>query len=571
MSAGAQGPAAAAAAAAAAEQRREELFAEWLAKNHNTARYWAAATGGLIGLFVVSHWSQNLYSRHLSRKPNALRSTVRAIAKPIQRLSTARSLGPITILPEKVTLAMVYFAINAALTFYDAPQQAPMKTMLSKRFGWMSLLNLLFTVFLGLKNTPLSPLAGYSFDSLNILHRCVGYTTILYMILHSTTYTAFLFESGFQSVLAEPKEYAGAVSGFAMLALLATSIGPVRKRFYEIFYASHIILVAIIIIALGLHRPEYMLKAFIITTLSGALWLFDQAFRLSRWIYHGHNSTVTLQPLPGNATLVKFSKPITAAPGSSVFLWIPSIRKFQRHPFTLVSASPQATFLIKSRNGFTKSLYDTACKNPGVPLKASLEGPYGHVPNVHNNYEKVVLIAGGSGVTFTMALALEWLKKRKTPKDMRKLEFYWCVRNQEFLEWFEEEFKELRKETERVSVRVFCTCNNAGDEGSDESETSSLEKESIGGDEEKLGLRHLNLSRVAVRGSGEEVRRIESGGRPDVRTLVSNAMEGLSEDDRVLVAACGPEGLLNDVRKAVAVSRVAKAPSIEMFLEEFSF
>ncbi|KXT15723.1 hypothetical protein AC579_120 [Pseudocercospora musae] len=566
MSAGAQSP-----AAAAAEQRREQLFAEWLARNHSTARYWAAAMGGLIGLFVVSHWSQRLYSKHLSRKPNALRATVRAIARPVQRLSTARSLGPVTILPGKFTLALVYFAINAALTFYDSPQKAAMKTMLSKRFGWMSLLNLLLTIFLGLKNTPLSPLAGYSFDSLNVLHRCVGYTTILYMILHSTTYTAFLFKSGFQSVLAEPKEYAGAVSGFAMLALLATSIGPVRNRVYEVFYTSHIILVAIIIVALGLHRPEYMLKAFTITTLASTLWLFDQTLRFSRWIYH--NSIVTLHPLSGSTTLVKFSDPISAASGSSVFLWIPSIKQFQRHPFTLVTNSPRATFLVKSRDGFTKALYETACANPGAQLRASIEGPYGHVPNVHENFSKVVLIAGGSGVTFTMALALEWIRKRKTPKDMRKLEFWWCVRDLGCMEWFGEEFNELRQETERVSVRVFCTgIISTGEEGSDESETSSLEKESIGGDEvDKLGVGHLNLSRVAVRGSGEEVRRDVGCGRPDVRGLVSGAIEGLSEDERVLVAACGPEGLLNDVRRAVAVSRVAKAPSIEVFLEEFSF
>ncbi|EME82955.1 uncharacterized protein MYCFIDRAFT_80533 [Pseudocercospora fijiensis CIRAD86] len=563
MSAGAQSPAAAA-AAAAAEQRREILFAEWLAKNHSTARYWAAATGLLVGLCVVSHWSQKLYSTHLSRKPNALRSTVRAIAGPMQRLSTARSVGPVTILPGKFTLAMLYFAINAALTFYDSPQNAPMKTMLSKRFGWIALLNLLLTVFLGLKNTPLSPLAGHSFDSLNILHRCVGYTTILYMILHSTTYTAFLFESGFQSVLADPKEYAGAVSGFSMLALLATSIGPVRKRVYEVFYAAHIILVGIIIIALGLHRPEYTIKAFIITSLAGGLWLADQTFRFSRWIYH--NSTATLHPLPGNATLVKLNKPISAAPGSSVFLWIPSIKKFQRHPFTLVSASPQATLLIKSRAGFTQSLYDTACSNPSVMhFQASIEGPYGHVPNVHEHFQKVLLIAGGSGVTFTMALALEWIRKRKTPRDTRVLQFYWCVRDSACLEWFAEEFKELGKER-RVDVKVFCTAEREGGIN-DVSERSSVEKEFIG-DEEKLGSMG-NLSRVAVRGSREEVRR-EVSGRPDVRALVGGAVEGLSEDERVLIAACGPEGLLNDVRKAVAVSRVAKAPSIEMFLEKFS-
>ena len=46
-------------------------------------------------------------------------------------------------------------------------------------------MNLALVVFLGLKNTPLSPLAGKSYDSINVLHRVCGYTTILYMVLHA--------------------------------------------------------------------------------------------------------------------------------------------------------------------------------------------------------------------------------------------------------------------------------------------------------------------------------------------------------------------------------------------------
>lgn len=120
----------------AAAIQREIIFAEWLVKNHNTAIYWAAATGGLIGVFAVAHWARILYDRCVSRRPSATRSMIRAMTRPIQRLNCAKSLGPITILPGRYALALGYLGFNVALTFYDHPQLASMKTMLSKRFGW---------------------------------------------------------------------------------------------------------------------------------------------------------------------------------------------------------------------------------------------------------------------------------------------------------------------------------------------------------------------------------------------------------------------------------------------------
>jgi hypothetical protein len=49
----------------------------------------------------------------------------------------------------------------------------------------MALCNMCLAIFLGLKNTPVSPLAGKTYQDLNVLHRCVGYTTILFVVLHA--------------------------------------------------------------------------------------------------------------------------------------------------------------------------------------------------------------------------------------------------------------------------------------------------------------------------------------------------------------------------------------------------
>lgn len=429
----------------------------------------------------------------------------------------------------------------------------------------LALCNLFLAVLLGLKNTPLSPLAGVSFDSLNVLHRCVGYTTVLFMVLHATTYIAFLCESGAAQVLAEREQYAGAVASCAMLVLLCTSIGPVRRRVYELFYHTHLIMVALIIIAMGLHRPEMTVKAIIITILTGAIWFADKSLRLSRWVYYAVGNYGTLEPLAENVTRVTLHRSMRRArPGSSVFLWLPGVKKFQRHPFTLLSSNP-VTFLIRAEAGFTQALYEHARQNPSVKLRASIEGPYGHVPNAHN-FDKVVLIAGGTGVSFTMAVALDWSRTRRTPKDKRTLDFIWVVKNANCLEWLDAELNELEANPRiNVTIRVTQTAVVAHSTP----EKISCEKTQASVDVGVKELPSANTSMVA-RPSVSSLQNFALG-RPDTSAVLRQATESLTENQRLLVAACGPEGLLNGVRNSVAKLKVPGKPSIEMYLEQFSF
>lgn len=58
----------------------------------------------------------------------------------------------------------------------------------NKRFR-VSLCNMCLAIFLALKNTPLSPIAGRSYESINVLHRWCGYTTILLMTVHTAYVT----------------------------------------------------------------------------------------------------------------------------------------------------------------------------------------------------------------------------------------------------------------------------------------------------------------------------------------------------------------------------------------------
>lgn len=92
-----------------------------------------------------------------------------------------------------------------------------------------------------------------------------------------------------------------------------------------------------------------------------------------------------------------------------MFLWIPGIRSTESHPFTIASTNP-LELVIASYDGFTKDLHAHALKNPGKTLIASLDGPYGVVPNF-TSFTKVLFIAGGSGASFTVGVAVDLLRK----------------------------------------------------------------------------------------------------------------------------------------------------------------
>lgn len=158
-----------------------------------------------------------------------------------------------------------------------------------------------------------------------------------------------------------------------------------------------------------------------------SLYTLDRAIRFTRFIFYLPSNHATLTPLPSSkSTRVTLSRSMpNAAAGSHAFLYIPSIRAFQTHPFTMVSRNP-IEFVISARDGFTNDLFKAACEKPGRKVRAGIEGAYGCVPDV-TGYEKVVLFAGGSGATFAFALAVEWAKKHDVERK-GSLELVWSVR-----------------------------------------------------------------------------------------------------------------------------------------------
>lgn len=64
---------------------------------------------------------------------------------------------------------------------------------------------------------------------------------------------------------------------------------------------------------------------------------------------------------------------------------------------------------------------------------------------------------------------------------------------------------------------------------------------------------------------------IIEAGRPDVARFIVEMVQNSDANDRIAVAACGPEGLMQTARKAVAECIKIDGPSLELHCEQFGF
>lgn len=283
-----------------------------------------------------------------------------------------------------------------------------------------------FSVFLALKNTPLAWLTPWSYERINVLHRCTGVFALLHMTIHACSYSSYFAMKHQSSTLTSRTSIFGIIAGSSFFILGLSGV-VLRPWWYELFYYVHIMFATVAITMVALHQPSLAEGFLIVTIITGGIWALDRMVRVVRLVIYSTNNSVTLTPLDHGGTRVTLSKaPFGASSGKHCFLWIPAIRRFETHPFT-ISAMDPLEFVVTSHDGFTKELHTCAVATPGVALKASVEGSYGTFP-LPTGYDKVVLIAGGSGASFTFGVALNALNLL-AESSPTKIMFVWTVRH----------------------------------------------------------------------------------------------------------------------------------------------
>jgi predicted ferric reductase len=141
-------------------------------------------------------------------------------------------------------------------------------------------------------------------------------------------------------------------------------------------------------------------------------------------------------------------------------------RLFESHPLTIITAppsisclsniySPGITLGARAVGDWTRALNEFALQKgrldskvlsaekakdidqpifPPIHARVMMDGPYGGCSLDLGRYETVLLIAGGSGVTFTLAMLDDIVGRcvrlgRPHGERTRRIEFAWCVKS----------------------------------------------------------------------------------------------------------------------------------------------
>ena len=159
-------------------------------------------------------------------------------------------------------------------------------------------------------------------------------------------------------------------------------------------------------------------------------------------------------------------------PGEYVFINIPSISRFQWHPFTLTSCADESHHSVHIRvaGDWTESLAQKLKNfNPADDMRIRVDGPYGTSSNAIMQEKAVMLVAGGIGVTpFASILKDIWyaMNQNSSKLKLQKVFFVWICRDASSFEWFQNLLADLERTDARhfLTIRIYFTGKLSADD-----------------------------------------------------------------------------------------------------------
>ncbi|KAG6652343.1 hypothetical protein CIPAW_05G000100 [Carya illinoinensis] len=330
-----------------------------------------------------------------------------------------------------------------------------MLQMSAYTFGLIALSCLAFLFLPIVRGSILLRPVDIPFEHATRYHVWLGNLTMFLLTLHGLFYMILWAIRGIiRSEIIEWKSdgganLAGVICYVFGLLIWVTTLPPVRKRYFELFFYTHQLYV-LFVIFLALHIGDTNFsKVF------GGIFLFmlDRFLRFcqSRMTVN----IVSMKSLPCGTVKLVLSKPGNLGYNalSFIFLRVREISWLQWHPFS-VSSSPldgkyHLSVLVKAFGDWTSMLsrkvsnitedsqIELPLLTPGQ-IMASVEGPYGHESPYHLMYEKLVLVAGGSGISPFLAISSDILHRTKDKKTCvpRNVLLVWAVKRSNELSLF---------------------------------------------------------------------------------------------------------------------------------------
>ncbi|TFK50651.1 iron reductase [Heliocybe sulcata] len=440
------------------------------------------------------------------------------------------------------------------------------------RAGFLALAQLPVVFLFATKNSVLSLLLGpgNGYEKLNYIHRWSGRGMFICALVHGALWIRNHVSFGLP-ILGQQKETSG-VAAFALLCIIVlTSLRPTRRFFYQTFFYVHVLASISFFITLCYH------------TIYASPWIFpplafyglDILLRLLRY----RIKDATLVPVSNSMTLINVHNCDGGwQPGQHLRLRVfQSSHIFESHPLTIATAPPSTTCLsapglvvgARAVGDWSNSLHQYAhqqlerlalqneksVEEPlGAPVQVMLDGPYGGCSVDLGRYESVLLVAGGSGVTFSLSVLDDIVGRccrlgRRGGEKTRRIEFAWCIRSFGCIQWFASQLTEIAKTCAgtsldlHVSIFVTCLCDPEAVPDIPNS-VVTIHRPSV----------HALLSDLVTPPS--------SSPSSDDEVDVKNKLSWVGLGGGVAVCASGPETMTREAANAVA--RISASKGVEL-------
>ncbi|VDC03745.1 unnamed protein product [Peniophora sp. CBMAI 1063] len=354
----------------------------------------------------------------------------------------------------KGLVVLLVFGVLAYAGFYESnPFSNPV------REGYIAMAIFPIAVAVACKNNVLTWLAGVGYEKLNWLHRALGTLLVLCANLHGIGFIYnWAINDTFYTKIAQPQFQYGLVALAGTDLLYLGSRQFVRSKSYTLFLISHI--VGLITTAVGMAQHFPVTVPYVVAGV--VVYAVDRILRLART----RTTTAYLTPMPhlNNGTTHVHMPHLTrgfragqhvrvrVVDGTGIFAWIRALAFSRARPFSLASrpvGSGAELYIKKERGAFTTGLYKMATGEFASPQKSSnekglseieageptravrmlVEGPYGGPSyTMFESYSGVVLVAGGSGISFTLGVLDDLMQAHAAGRSrVRAIEVVWAI------------------------------------------------------------------------------------------------------------------------------------------------
>lgn len=430
--------------------------------------------------------------------------------------------------------------------------------------------------------SPIQYLTRFSHEELNPYHRWLGRILITFFAIHATLYLNFYIQLGLLSKRIRDRDVILGLSGISTFMIIGTTaLAAIRNYSYRLFFIIHVLLSITILPTLYFHVSH--LRIYILE--SAAIY----AFLVIQRNFSSTQTPAILTHLP-KTNLLSISIPLTSklaqrfqTPGQHIYLSLPAsptspLNKLRLNPFTIANLPSQENHLrvvIRCLAGTTKLLSTLAHSSKKASIPLQIEGPYGsapYFPNLLEQYDCILLIAGGVGATFTLPIYRHLLQRLRTTDDApAKIRFVWSVRDAADAAWGTQQLAD-DGETDPPGYEVFISGSST--QHAPQQRPPQRRQQQAQGESIELEERAQLLD-----GEEDEEERINSSaplpshrprrGRPPLGSIVDETFAH-NPRDRVAVLVCGPQGLGATVRKEVG-RWVAKGREVFWHAEEFGW